>query len=497
MSAEPRVRRAAVAVRVHDRTHLEMGLDYELGEARAGDEPVRYVWEAYFFAPESLRLDSRTYDKSDLYADLQSYVRFEVPDSAWEDLDGEPLDAVEAALARGEDAEAVRELRLFACRVRAAGVELRDAVREGLSAGGVERDAAISLSARLVEGAQRMTRRLRRLVDGATTRPDPLRTAAQWVDEDVSRLVETLAAELALDARARGAPLEVTERLEALAVGEARYRQQRGMPAGGRAGMGAREVEELEFRRHVLKRFTSSVLWLSPEVRPAATWVLHLFHALAAAIAMAFALAAALVSGTDPSQAGSFLGWALAVVVAYAMKDRIKALLQAKLSGVVARHFPDRRWTIRDRERGLELGTMDEQAGFVAFSALPPDVLATRRLTRAHPLEEQARPETVLYHRKQVELHPARVRAADARFAGLTEILRLDLRRWIVHTDDPKHEIAFADPDLGEVGTAIAPRVYNIALVYRLYREGEPAAAWRRARVVVSRKGIRRLEVIV
>jgi hypothetical protein len=45
------------------------------------------------------------------------------------------------------------------------------------------------------------------------------------------------------------------------------------------------------------------------------------------------------------------------------------------------------------------------------------------------------------------------------------------------------------------MGTASAPRVYNIAVVYRLRRDGH-AAPWHRVRVVVSRKGIRRLDAI-
>ena len=115
---------------------------------------------------------------------------------------------------------------------------------------------------------------------------------------------------------------------------------------------------------------------------------------------------------------------------------------------------------------------------------------------RVHALEEQARPETVLYHKKQVELYAERVSEADSRFTALTEIFRLDLRRWLAHTDDPKREIVFADPVRGRVDRAEAPRVYNIGVVYRLRRESDAKAPWHRARVVVTRKGIRRIDPI-
>lgn len=477
---------------VHDRTHVEFAVDYRLA---TGAKSAEFVWESFYFAPESLRLHSRTYDKSDLYADLQSYVRFEVPDVELGTLAGEPLDLVRDAITSGDGQKAMREMRLFACMVRAAGVETRDAISKGLAGDEHARNRAFALTARMVADTSRIGPRLREVLALAKDAPDPLRTAALWIDEDVSRLLETLLGNLVQRLRKENAPETLIVAVEQAAIGEARYRLERGLGGVGRVGMKTRRVEELEFRRHVLKRFTSSVLWLSPEIRPASTWVLHLLYAIAASVAMSFAVIAALWNGNDTSTRG-LVTWAVAAVLAYAAKDRIKAFLQTLFTNVVSRHFPDRRWRIRDRERGFELGAMDEQSGFVAFDEVPKDVLAMRRMTRIHPLEEQARPETVLFHRKEVQLSPARIAAADPRFTSLTEIFRLDLRRWLAHTDDPKREMVFADPVEGTVGAAIAPRVYNIAVVYRLRREDQPDAPWHRVRIVVTRKGIRRIDPV-
>ena len=188
--------------------------------------------------------------------------------------------------------------------------------------------------------------------------------------------------------------------------------------------------------------------------------------------------------------------WALVAIIAYALKDRIKAVLQSRFAQVVSRNFPDRNWKVHDRERKLELGEMEERSGFLPVEKVPADVLAVRRETRRHPFEEQARPETVLFHKKTVTLHGDRIAAADPRFEALTEILRLDLRRWLVHTDDPKRRFVFADPDAGVLGSATAPRVYNIAVIYRVRRRGAEEGAWHRVRVVVTRKGIRRVDTI-
>ena len=480
--------------RVHDRTHLEFSIDYRLRETHRVE---KFEWEAYFFAPESLRLDSRTYSKEDVYEDLQTYVRFGVPDCTYHELVELPLTRVRTSLASNDAELAIRELRLFACQVRASGAEAKKHIVQGLSSG-EDRSRFLAAAHRMIADTRVISERLQEVLALGKGRPDPLETAVLWIDEDVSRLLETLMGNLANGVRKSDAGTAevrngVIAAAEAEAVRQARYRDASGLEGVGRLGMKGRRIEQIEFRRHVLKRFTSSVLWLSPEVRPAATWVLHVLNAVAAGVAMAFAVVAAIWNGADMSS--NITRWAIVAIIAYALKDRIKALLQTSFAGVVSRNFADRHWRIRDRERKIELGDMEEQSGFLAFAEVPEDVLAVRRTTRRHALEEQARPETVLFHRKEVTLKRDRILAADPRFEALTEILRLDMRRWLVNTDDPKRSFVFADPDAGVLGTAMAPRVYNIAVVYRLRREGEETP-WHRVRVVVSRKGIRRVEAI-
>ena len=175
-------------------------------------------------------------------------------------------------------------------------------------------------------------------------------------------------------------------------------------------------------------------------------------------------------------------------------KDRIKAALQARFGGWARRRYPDRWWDIFDAERRRAVGEAMDQAAFVDFDDLPDDVRERRLATRRHPIERQARPERVLRHRRSMRLRQDRI--ADPRIPAVTEIFRLDLRRWLAHTDDPKREILFADPDEGRICAAMAPRVYNLGIVYRLRCVGGDAASWKRLRVVVSRKGIRRIDEI-
>lgn len=492
----------AVEWRVHDKTHLEFAIDFPL----AASEQTR-VWEAYFFVPESFRIHEATYSKKAIYDDLQSYVRYAVGELPFAELarntEGSWLRRVSKALEQaGADpsspsanAEATRELRLWACLVRASGLAAMRAV-EQLLCDELDPTRVKNEALGFAVLCNTVGREFRDVVDAARAHKlaDEVLFTLAWCDEATSLAIEAVCADLALrlehDARVEAAHPDLAENVAAAAVAEARARAERGYDSVTRAGANERDIEHLEFRRHVLKRFTASVLWLSHEVREGAMWVVHVLYAIAAALAMAFAVFAALQTN---QLSDNVFRYALLVVLAYAVKDRLKAVLQEVFNKWISRRFPDRLWTIRDHERKRDVGQVRERAGFVPFHKVPDAVLARRRLTREHALEECARPERVLWHTKEVRLAPG----VDPSFPMLTEIFRLNIGHWLAHTDDPKRRVLFADPDDASIYAAVARRVYNVSVVYRLRPcEGADDAPWHRIRVVVGRKGILRIEPI-
>ncbi len=467
--------------RVHDRTHLEFAVDYPV------DGNANYVWEACFFIPESLRVDAASYPKGEIYQDLHSYVRFAVP--------GVPLEQLVKSVERLDKylgtAKATIELRLFASQVRTSISAARRHVRELIESNSdVAEEAATSLAnqSRALVTAYRELRGGR---EGSTAR-----IAYEYIDEDLSVLIETTLASLSLDLREAGYSTTAAK-VASGAVAEAKYRASREMDGVGRAEADKRDVEHLEYRRHLLKRFSASSLNLDRQIDEAGRWTLQILYAVAASVAMAFAILLAFYHGATWQQLGDLWMWAVIVMLAYAGKDRIKASLQGVFSRWVSKKMPDRRWKLRDPDSKKVIGLVTERSDFSPQHQLPPGVMAVRNSTRTHPLERHARPENVLWHQKVCKWDGKVVRECDPRFVAVTEVFRLDLRRWLAHTDDPKQRIVFADPEDRHIYSATAPRVYNIAVVYRLRKADDDEAPWRRVRVVVSRKGILRVENVV
>ncbi len=495
---------APVEWRIHDKTHLEFAIDYPLGT-----DPPNLLWEAYFFVPESFRLHEATYTKKAIYDDIQSYVRYAVPELHFEELAstarGSDLDELARALDASknatddskEAAAAMRSVRLMACLVRASGLTAIRDIEAEIAEAEFDKKRIEQLILSFIVTCAQFAQKFRGVLFAERSLPESVQVATRWADEDVSLALEALCADLALRIEQEGridAELpDLAEKVASRAVEEARHRVKQGYSSIGAAEASSREIEHLEFRRHVLKRFTASVLWLSVEMSSAATWVVQTLYAVAAGIAMAFALAATFRIG---NLSDNIFRAALLVVASYAAKDRMKAFLQSAFSRWVEKRYPDRLWSIFDRERKLALGKAHERAGFVPFRHLPPDVLETRRLTREHALEEQARQERVIWHEKRVDIAGDVPGLGSRRFPMLTEIFRLNVGHWLAHTDDPNRRVVFADPDDASLYSATARRVYNINVIYRLRREDEKEAAWHRIRVVVSRKGIERIDPI-
>ena len=463
--------------RSHDRTHVE----FDLTIAASPQREERALWETYIFAPASFRLEDY-YPKDELYEDLHSYWQT-VP--AGDDAATDSFVAVLLRdLASGSHASQTGT-RILASRARDRILVHLDPLRSPDAAA----DHFENLHAELLRWRARVDRVLACPVEDET-----LRVYRAWMDEDVSLLIEDVAANFAHDLAIRGDEepwKSIREVYTELALREARHRQNLGYDSVGHADLSERGLEHLVFRRQFLKRFNGSIDWLPANVRAGASISLQIVYALAAGLAMVIALLAALGVPTNGDQA---MRYVLMGGFVYAVKDRLKANLQNLLARWLARRAPDRFWHVQT-SNGQTLATVDERAAFLTFAQTPPDVLEVRRQTRAHRLEESARPETVIHHRKVVTVQPLDEDPSTLRASALREIVRLHIGEWLENTDDPKQRVVMADPTLGSLITSKARRVYNVNILYRLQALSE-APRWNRVRVVVARSGIVRVDAI-
>lgn len=463
----------------HDRTHLEISFDY----LRTGGASTQLEWEAYYFIPETFHLNADSYSKREIFGDLRSYVRLSIPDLEFHTV-GQEAQSVADRLESQETEAAVAELKLFGARCQRSIVEASTLVASSMDEGEVDDPAALIESFLLTATEQSQLAHTALEEVGSDSSLDvEVAQAAAWVDEYLSRSFERCYVRVARR-EAEG------ELASAAAIDEARYRRKnKSGPISSAEGSNL-ELERVERRLHSLKRFTSSVLWLDVEIAKANQWAEHVLHALAAGIAMAFAVIATIAYG-NPGDASQLWVWGILVVMAYMAKDRIKVMLQRAFDAVLADRFADRRWSVR---RGSnELAEVSEKVQFIERQKLPDEVNEIRTEAYRDTLQEQSAPDSILHHRKQIRLRPQAIAAVDDRFDSLTEVLRMDVTRWLAHTDDAKRKVTMADPDRRELFTSKLPRAYDVIAVFRLTEQPEVASEWKAVRFVVTRSGIRRI----
>lgn len=255
------------------------------------------------------------------------------------------------------------------------------------------------------------------------------------------------------------------------------------------------ENETYLYRASVLKKYASSVLFLSADISKDGQRLTQLSNAAAAGIAMIFAT---LVAFYFQSQYGTFtLPVFTALVVGYMFKDRIKELGRDLFSQQLQSFLHDRRITIRTQD-GVKLGYLKEKVDFVAENQVPRLVLLKRDRDQFSKIDNDGREETIIRHSKEIVLYAdafKRIFGDMVQITGINDILRYDVRAYLNKMAEPIQERAYLEE--GELRSISCHKVYHLNIVSR-YRSIRPQKAkiHSRIRLILDRTGIKRMETI-
>jgi hypothetical protein len=186
------------------------------------------------------------------------------------------------------------------------------------------------------------------------------------------------------------------------------------------------------------------------------------------------------------------LGFFGILVVSYIFKDRMKALAQARLQSWLSRNLFDQSTDIRDPYDGQPIGTCREAVGFVPEARVDPLVSKLRNREHLTEIENTWRAEKVIHYVKDITLSSRRFVKHHTRKTGITDIVRFNLRNFLLKMDEPETELATLKG--GRSVSVRGARVYHVNLVLRLLSETE--TRYERIRLVLNRDGIQRIEPV-
>lgn len=522
----PTERSLGAQVEVHDHEQLEVRFDYGLGVDAIGQ---RYSVDAYFFVPRNVGVNRANYQRTDFYGDVNALMRLDastLPLSRLADPEdsASPLRQLRAALslygtsARPPSSEPLVVTvklygYLFGEAVKAECRELRNLARTLAQEGMSEASAFLMLESidgalsriRSALWAYRQTRGRFWPFEQLCHRSfvEALRTADEYMslflEERLALLVEAIASREALYdgsgfvARARLA-------IAALAAEEDAYRAKFGY-LRLRSG-DVRGGEFFTYGMSHLKKAVHQALYLDlRSVRNEDVFFRNAIGAVAAALGAIWAFATQLPLTLANLPTSTQLLIFFGAVGAYVLKDRIKAFSNEYLTTHLRKH-DHTFWVQGSSLATLGLGALKlrlrEGMHFSASQDVAPDVLR-QRLSRRTIRRAEAFAEEVIHYRKQLDIKAEEEGAPPPEGYRLRDIMRINVRHFLVRLDEPVDHVAYYDAERGTFGRAELPKVYHLNVVVVVRREGKSGVTGHRVehlRVVLNKAGIVRVEKV-
>lgn len=488
---------------VHDKKQFELKLEYQPSGA---DDETRYDVEVFLFLPASLNIDAETYPRADFYADIHNYVRFKTPVLAVQELltaETSPLTRLEAGLkvpGPVKETDLVYQAKLLCCIFRGAlrrfanGVDeqcLKLAPMQGGECTGLQED--VFGSEKAVEEVLGRFRVWSQAVQQAQPLQEKTRASLRLVDEYMSLTVEQFFRKAVADMDAlprSGVYIELRRLLMAAVIREETYRKDNQLksvlsPTG--------DNEEYMHRIGFLKKFCMNILFLSARRKQARQGFEEALFAVAAGVAMAFATAVAFWAQARFTQAS--LNFFLIAVVGYMVKDRIKEGLRRMFSRFAATHLYDRTSEIVDPVTKRFIGTCEERVDYGRAVKVPEEVVALRCTDDFITVSQGELSETVIRYQKAITLDAKLMPRTERGLSGVTDIIRLNVERFLRDMDEPELALEYVDLEDFSVGRVRGAKSYQVDLAFRFSVDeaDQKTVTTQGVRLVLDRNGIKRM----
>lgn len=505
---------------VHDRSQFESTFLFDL-KPRGAETGRRYDLDFYLFLPTSMGIQPEAYSRDQFYADLTSYLRLRTPRAGVQPSATGELVHLPAAEAYFEahlspqkrqklGPAVIHEVKLFGSHVNSRlkdllAITLAPRPIEHLPDPGDLRRRLLRVS-ELVEGFRK--RYLRRAKHEPIMLDDEVKRVFLLTDEYLSYRIDAIIIQLREVLSGRGSPPEdLLVWLDVVLKHEHAHRREYQLVTLEPGPDQARRLEAYYYRLGLLKKYVDEVLFIDVEQSRQDAYYRNVVAGFCAGLAALWAAVADLQRMQMLS--GGQGTWRLVLVimlgvVAYIFKDRIKELTREYFNERLKRYLPDYRERLTYQRIGPEgrpvkaaIGVAREYMRWLQRGALPPDVRYVRDIEKRSELDPE-RNEVTLHYARRLEFPLGE----NPDTWHVKNILRFDISDFLDKLDNPKKPLTYYDPQAG-VNHVEAPKVYHINVVVRhsVLTKGPgkslPHVEYERFRVVLNKKGIRRIETLV
>jgi hypothetical protein len=323
---------------------------------------------------------------------------------------------------------------------------------------------------------------------------DKTRASLRLVDEYLSLLVEQFFRRVVVQMNAMPrTPVfdELRRELMDVVISDESYRKQHGLTSVIAPDT---DNEEYTHRISFLKKFCMNILFLDVQrTSPRKAWEEVLF-AIAAGLAMAFALGVGLFAQNRYPQV-SFNFFVIAVI-GYMLKDRIKEGLRRLLASYAGKFLYERNTRILDPVTHDDVGVCKEKVDYGEGLEVPPAIRALRAQDDLVTAAQGELPESVIRYRKKIVLESEMLpRVADGIVSGVTDIIRVNVERLLHDMDDPDYTLDYVDLEDFSVEKLRAAKAYRVDVAFRFSVDDgkHQETTVKLVRLVLDKNGIKRM----
>ncbi|MDD3822254.1 MAG: hypothetical protein WCY74_01715 [Sphaerochaetaceae bacterium] len=489
-----------IDVRIHSSRHLETKITYPIPEHESYDRDVDY----YIFTPAQLNVSSDFITNAAMLRKFQAHARYASPEITLDELldrgnKTSPLVLLEQYTQQRingpydvSDTIFIHELQTLGNSFRHESGMILSECKELTAEHKVDelRGLLQDWCKETGEGLRRL-RSLMQAIRSHYPGGNRMIDAFEWADEAISLVVEGTSLEMYLSLEPLFNELQETAySLLKHSRAELSYRRLKKY-----ASVVSKEnrysSEAVAYRSGVLKKWTQSVLYLTPVHSKAPQRVSGILAGTAAAIAMTFATMAAIFAETFFLK--NSMQWALLVILAYVFKDRIKEGLRAFFSKVVPRLLADQISSFISPRTGKKLSRTKIIIRIKKASEMPPEI-QKKRLEDGNPFQDMLPEEDVVHYTRFVKIYKTeKDRTIGPWINAITVITRIRIDDWLKEMDDP-NDIMYVSSDDGDFEQQNSERVYHLHLVITETSKRQGISEISHYRVIMNKTGILRLE---
>lgn len=259
--------------------------------------------------------------------------------------------------------------------------------------------------------------------------------------------------------------------------------------------------EYFTYRCSLIKKAVHQALYLDAREATRDTFTRNAIGAVGAALAAIWALAAQLPTTIANLGGNTKLFVCTFAVLAYVMKDRIKTLTGEYLTAKLRRY--DHSSTLYGRALeavGLSKinARLRESMRFIPYDAVDENIRRVRLEQRTVRKIGGVSNEEVICYKKSLLVQANDTVERMPQGYAVRDILRLNIRHFLVRLDDPSEKWGYFDVNRNCFGEAKLPKVYHLHAVICVRRTGtvdRPAEeSLEHLRVVLNKNGIVRVE---